>query len=138
MFVTASSPRFSTLALLSASILLASGAQLLMRLGMHDLAALDPVADWELWLHFEWVLYRPLLWVLCGLACYALSMLTWLGVLGRLPLSVAYPLLSLSYALVYLAAVAWLGESLTLWKSLGIALIIFGVGLISRPAKKTS
>lgn len=76
-----------------------------------------------------------LLCVAAGLACYVLSMLFWLNVLVYLPLSVAYPLLSLSYVIVYLAATqvpAW-GEAASDRRTAGILLIVLGVSLVSRP-----
>lgn len=59
-------------------------------------------------------------------------MLCWFFALRRLPLSYVYSMLSLSYVLVYLLAVClpWLNESATLCKTLGVALIVFGVRLI--------
>ena len=73
-----------------------------------------------------------------GLACYLLSMLLWIRVLMRLPLSVAYPLLSISYVLVYLVATSWSfwGETASTARSAGIGLILLGVILVSLPAKQ--
>ncbi|QRY81482.1 4-amino-4-deoxy-L-arabinose-phosphoundecaprenol flippase subunit ArnF [Pseudomonas sp. PDNC002] len=113
------------------SVLLVSGAQLGMRWCMArlrldwplDVAALDPVA----------------LAALAAAVCaYALSMLCWLLALKSLPLSRAYSLLSLSYALVYLGA-AWLpgfGEPLSLPRTLGVALVIAGVVCINAPRRQ--
>ncbi|MBO2007249.1 4-amino-4-deoxy-L-arabinose-phospho-UDP flippase, partial [Serratia marcescens] len=70
---------------------------------------------------------------------YALSMLCWFFALRHLPLNRAY-LLSVSHALVYLAAVIlpWFNESATLLKTLGTLFILFGVGLInSKPTTKS-
>ena len=67
-----------------------------------------------------------------GMLCYALSVCVWIAALTKAPVSTAYPMLSLGYVVVAVAAVAWLGESLTLAKVLGIALICGGVVLVSR------
>lgn len=60
--------------------------------------------------------------------------------LRHLPLNRAYPLLSVSYALVYLAAVIlpWFNESATLLKTLGTLFILFGVGLINSKSETKS
>ena len=70
--------------------------------------------------------------LLSGLLGYALSMLCWFFTLRRLPLSYAYPMLSISYALVYLlaAVLPWFGEPVTTLKTAGVFLIMFGVLLI--------
>ncbi|NIH12299.1 MAG: 4-amino-4-deoxy-L-arabinose-phosphoundecaprenol flippase subunit ArnF [Serratia symbiotica] len=117
----------------AASVLLVTLAQLLMKWGMAQIpllsfASLTPalLSEYEL----------PLLVVSGGIFGYALSMLCWFFVLRNLSLSRAYPLLSLSYALVYLAAVMlpWFSEPASVLKSLGVLLILFGVWLISSKA----
>ena len=72
------------------------------------------------------------LWM--GLTCYGASVILWLGALSRVPVSVAYPLLSLGYVLNALAAAYLFAEPLTLAKAFGIGLIIAGVIVISRAA----
>ncbi|MDK1703429.1 4-amino-4-deoxy-L-arabinose-phosphoundecaprenol flippase subunit ArnF [Serratia rubidaea] len=112
-----------------ASVLLVSVAQLLMKWGMMQL----PPLSLSMTLSMAESL-TPLLAVVAGVAGYGLSMLCWLMALRTLALSRAYPLLSISYALVYLAAVAlpWFNESASLPKSLGTLLILLGVWLITR------
>ena len=69
-----------------------------------------------------------------GLACYGVSVLLWLGALSRLPVSVAYPMLSVGY-IVNAAAAAYLySEALTMPKIIGIALVSVGVVVLSRTA----
>jgi multidrug transporter EmrE-like cation transporter len=67
-----------------------------------------------------------------GMMCYAFSVCVWLAALSKAPVSVAYPMLSLGYVVVAAISAMWLGESLTLMKVLGIALICAGVFLVSR------
>ena len=110
------------------SVLLVSSAQLGMRWSMtrlpthwpFDLAQLDVAA---------------LLALAGAVLAYALSMLCWLGALKFLPLGRAYSLLSISYALVYLGAALLPGfrESLSLFKTLGVGLVIAGVLAINSP-----
>jgi len=52
--------------------------------------------------------------------------------LSRVPVSVAYPMLSIGYLLNAIAAWAWFGEALGAQKLLGIGFIILGVWLIAR------
>jgi multidrug transporter EmrE-like cation transporter len=67
-----------------------------------------------------------------GMVCYAASVCVWVAALSKAPVSTAYPMLSLGYVVVAAVSVAWLGESLTPGKVLGIALICAGVVLVSR------
>jgi multidrug transporter EmrE-like cation transporter len=70
--------------------------------------------------------------VLGGLACYAVSVVVWIMALSRVPVSVAYPMLSIGY--IVNAAAAWMlfGESLTAQKLVGIGFIVVGVWLVAR------
>jgi len=115
------------------SVMLVSSAQLGMRWGMTRLPA--PAQ----WLESLSSLDLAALLVLAGaVMAYALSMLCWLLALNHLPLSRAYSLLSLSYALVYLGA-AWLpglGEPLSLSRTLGVGLVIAGVITINAPRRR--
>ena len=67
-----------------------------------------------------------------GMLCYAASICVWLAALSKAPVSTAYPMLSLGYVVVAFASVLWLGETLTMPKVFGIALICAGVALVSR------
>ncbi|HEY4772144.1 MAG TPA: transporter, partial [Steroidobacteraceae bacterium] len=58
----------------------------------------------------------------------------WLGALSRVPVSIAYPMLSVGYVVNALAAASLFSEALTAGKILGIALIIGGVVLLARTA----
>jgi hypothetical protein len=74
-----------------------------------------------------------MLWTLAGLASYAVSLAAWLIVLTRYPLSYAYPLLGVSYVLVYVGATQLpaLLEPATPLRTLGTFLIIGGAALVS-------
>jgi multidrug transporter EmrE-like cation transporter len=67
-----------------------------------------------------------------GIVCYGASLCVWVAALAKAPVSTAYPMLSLGYVVVAAVSVAWLGETLTASKILGIALICTGVVLVSR------
>ena len=67
-----------------------------------------------------------------GMLCYGASVCVWVAALSKAPVSTAYPMLSLGYVVVAAVSVAWLGETLTPAKMLGIALICTGVVLVSQ------
>ncbi len=128
---------YKGMAFVISTIVLSASAQLLMKYGMLELAH----SNTEFLRNFALDTLNPtaILWVLAGLACYAVSMLFWMAALTKYELSFAYPLLSLSYVLVYLGASLWPGfnETITGLRSSGIALIVTGVVLVTRTKHKS-
>jgi len=70
--------------------------------------------------------------ILGGLACYVVSVVVWILALSRVPVSVAYPMLSVGYVVNAVAAWMLFGESLSMQKLLGIGFIVIGVFLVAR------
>jgi multidrug transporter EmrE-like cation transporter len=110
-------------------VLLNAGAQLLLKAGTNAVG------------HFEFttanivpvgmkLAFEP--HILGGVACYVVSLVVWIMGLSRVPVSIAYPLLSVGYVLNALAAWYLFGESLTMQKLVGIGFIIAGVFLVTR------
>jgi multidrug transporter EmrE-like cation transporter len=70
--------------------------------------------------------------ILAGLACYVVSVVVWILALSRVPVSVAYPMLSVGYVVNAFAAWMLFGESITAQKLIGIGFIVVGVFLVAR------
>ena len=72
----------------------------------------------------------PSLWFAIG--AYGLSLIVWIVGLSRVPVSQAYPLLSLGYVLN--VGLAWwlLGELPSVQRTAGIGVILVGVVLVAR------
>ena len=70
--------------------------------------------------------------ILAGLACYVVSVVVWIVALSRVPVSIAYPMLSIGYVVNAVAAWYLLGEALTPMRLTGIGIIIAGVFLVAR------
>jgi len=68
--------------------------------------------------------------IAAGLTCYVLSTFTWLSALSKVPLSFAYPMLSMGYLLIFTAGVVFLDEKYTHIKLLANLLIIAGICLL--------
>ena len=121
---------------MAASIVLSSSAQLFMKAGMVLLSKASIGSSWMEVITGDSV--EAATWVVSGLLCYAFSLFFWMYAISRLELSFAYPMLSLSYVLVYLVASYWplLGEQISPIRGAGIAIIIYGVYLISRSKSK--
>ena len=65
-----------------------------------------------------------------GFACYAISILLWLIVLSKVEVSYAYPFLSIGYVVTAFVGYYFLGESMSLYKISGIAVICAGIVLM--------
>jgi multidrug transporter EmrE-like cation transporter len=104
-------------------------AQLTLRKGMLLMGTLSFGNPVELALR---AITNPWLWL--GFTCFAASISTWLVVLSRLSVGVAYPMASLGYIIATVAGVIFLGESVSLVRTAGLLLICGGVFLISRTA----
>ncbi|BAV65296.1 DMT family transporter [Sphingobium cloacae] len=72
--------------------------------------------------------------VLVGLGLYGVGALLWLFVLGRAPLSLAYPFVGMGFILTMLAGALCLGESLSATRIGGTLLIAAGCVLVARSA----
>ncbi|WP_455207489.1 4-amino-4-deoxy-L-arabinose-phosphoundecaprenol flippase subunit ArnF [Kaarinaea lacus] len=124
------------------SVVLSACAQLFMKSGMLELANSGglQIAHFGMDRFFEPAFMAALLWVCVGLVSYAVSMLFWMAALARYELSLAYPMLSLSYVLVYIGAVLWprFNESVTMLRTAGIVLIVIGVILVTQSKNESA
>lgn len=115
--------------LVLAGVLLNAAAQLLLKAGTNRIGefafSLENVVPIGLK-----VAASP--FVLGGLACYAVSVVVWILALSRVPVSIAYPMLSIGYIVNAAAAWSLFGESLGAQKLVGIGFIIVGVWLVAR------
>ena len=110
------------LAVLTA-VLLAVG-QLLFKIGS---ARIDPTS---LPGFLESTLLNPVLVFAVGL--YGVTILIWIYVLNKLPLSIAYPVTGLAYIIVPILSYYLLGERLSPMLFLGSFLILVGISLVAR------
>ena len=67
-----------------------------------------------------------------ALFCYALSVVIWILALSRVPVSIAYPLLSMGYVVNAVAAWYLFNEAFNPSKVVGIGVIILGVLILTK------
>ena len=114
---------------LMTGVLLNAGAQLLLKAGTNVLGVITLTADnWPS--QFGRMALEP--HIVAGLACYVVSVVVWILGLSRVPVSVAYPMLSVGYIVNAIAAWMLFGESRTAQKLVGIGMIVIGVVLVAR------
>ena len=75
------------------------------------------------------IVLEPLVWV--GLLIWAVESIAWVHVLERAPLTMAYPVMTLTYATVPLAGLLFLKERMTRRQMAGAGLIFGGVVLVA-------
>ena len=115
--------------LVLAGVLLNAAAQLLLKAGTNRIGEFAFSLDNVVPIGVK-VASSP--FVMGGLACYAVSVVVWIMALSRVPVSVAYPMLSIGYIVNAVAAWLLFGESLAAQKLVGIGFIVVGVWLVAR------
>jgi len=66
------------------------------------------------------------IYIISGFASAFVASLFWMAAMTKFEITVAYPFMSLSPALVFLIGVSFLGEDFTWGKVLGLMLIVIG------------
>ena len=116
-------------ALVAVAVLLGTAGQILLKAGTNAIG------------HFEFTLSNVLPVglrvaleprIMGGVTCYAVGMVVWIMALSRTDVSVAYPMLSVGFALNALLAWWLLGEGVNAQRLAGIAVIMLGVWLVAR------
>ena len=118
-----------TFSLLVTGVLLNAGAQLLLKAGTNRIGEFAFSLDNIVPIGARIATSPP---ILAGLGCYVVSVMVWILALSRVPVSVAYPMLSLGYVINAVAANYLFGEAVTVARWLGIGFIILGVWLVAR------
>ncbi len=117
--------------LLFTGVLLNAGAQLLLKAGTNATGVLSLDAD--NWLQTLVRMATQGHFIL-GVALYIVSLLVWILGLSRVPVSIAYPMLSIGYVINAVAAHYLFGEAVNTSRWFGIAFIVLGVWLVARSA----
>jgi drug/metabolite transporter (DMT)-like permease len=121
--------RLSDFSYLLAGVLLNAIAQLGLK-GATDVTGPLVGGDGPMLSRVLQLLSVPWLWLALG--CYGVSVIVWTMGLSRVPVSQAYPLVSIGYVLN--VGLAWwlFGEVPNAQRVVGIAVIVFGVVLVAR------
>ena len=115
--------------LVLAGVLLNAAAQLLLKAGTNAVGHFEFHLDNLVPVGLKLALEPH---ILGGMVCYAISLVVWIMALSRVPVSIAYPMLSIGYVINAFVAWQWFGETLAAQKLLGIGFIVLGVFLVAR------
>lgn len=102
--------------------------QLFLKLGMQQIGTFS-LMDKGIILQYVRIIFNP--YVFFGLFFYFLSSLFWLYLISRVPLSFAYPMISISYILVALASQVLFHEQINMVNWFGILVIMIGVSFVA-------
>lgn len=72
------------------------------------------------------------LYFISGLCFYGMSTLLWIKILEYVDVSIAYPVMALSYIIVTVGAYFIFGEQLSIFKIIGIFFILIGVYFLTK------
>ena len=120
---------WTAFAFLMTGVLLNATAQLLLKAGTNTIGVItftrenwsDTLGHMATEGHF-----------IAGVIFYGVSLIVWIVGLSRVPVSIAYPMLSFGYVVNAIAAHYLFGEGVTLARWLGIGFIVLGVWLVAR------
>lgn len=117
--------------LILAGVILNAAGQLLLKAGTNAVGHFDFHLGNVLPIGLK-LAFNP--FILSGMAAYGVSLVVWIMALSRVPVSIAYPMLSIGYVINAFIAWHWFGEALGAQKLLGIGCIVLGVYVITRSA----
>ncbi|MSP42896.1 MAG: permease [Alphaproteobacteria bacterium] len=108
-------PGFAMLALIGFCIVFEAGREICFKLGADSSTLLQALA-------------KPVIWL--GIGFWAIEVVAWISALEYMPLSIAYPLMSLSYVAILLGGALVFNESVSKSHAAGAFLITAGVACI--------
>ena len=120
--------RLESAAIILTSVAFSSGSQVLLKSGMTAENVQDAIKTGDIVSAFVAIATSPP--VIAGFVCFGLSLVLWLFILSRLPLSSAYPFVALGILVTVAAGSLLFYEPINLAKGIGVCLIIGGVILV--------
>lgn len=126
LLVTLLSAIMAELVAILSTLLMASG-QIILKLGLNRIGKLTEKPFWE---SVVLIITNPN--VIIGAILYVIAAFVWVWVLAQRPLSYIYPFLATTYIFALIGSSLFLGEQINWIRWAGVAVIGFGIFLISR------
>ena len=102
-----------------------AGAQVFLKIALARMAAFGWTREFWTSVLLNWQ------FAACGL-CFLAASLLWMYMIKSYPLSVAYPLISLSYVFGMIAAIVFFHEDVSITRWIGVGFIMVGCWLIAK------
>ena len=133
---SASTSRFVSLGLLLVSVTFAIAGQLTLKAAMTDIGRIGQTELRSFGDTLARAVKEPKLWG--GLFLFGISALFWLVVLSRVNLSVAYPIVGISYIIIVAVARFLLHEHVPPLRWVGVTVIAIGIAIIGLSFRRAS
>jgi drug/metabolite transporter (DMT)-like permease len=114
-----------SLVLVLCSVALAATGQLMLKTGMRIATERAAAGEGSLVVKAA---TSP--FVIFGLMIFAVSAVTWLATLSRVPLSIAYPFNALGFIAILTASAIILGEKTNVWTWVGTSIVVVGIIIV--------
>ena len=111
------------------AMLFSTTGELFLKRGMNEIGSFDFTALSAILPTVIKIATNPFIWI--GMFGFVGGSVFWLSVISRVPLSLAYPMLSLSYVIVVVESWIFLNEGLHPLRVVGSLVIVAGVVLVS-------
>lgn len=102
-----------------------AGGQVFLKFALERMGAFSLTREYFVRLLLNWP------FAACGL-CFGAASVLWMYMIKHFPLSVAYPMVSLSYVFGMVAAIVFFHEAVPATRWIGVALIMVGCALVAR------
>lgn len=124
-----------SLALLVVSVGFAIGGQLTLKSAMDNIGRIGSKEVSDAGQTIMRAAKEPRLWV--GLVLFGISAIFWLVVLSRVPLSVAYPFVGISYVLIVVFSRFFLNEHVPATRWVGVLIVALGIAIVGLSFRRT-
>ncbi len=111
------------------TILFTVYGQIVLKWRMNDFGEL-PLGIFNKLTFLVYLVFDP--WVFSGFFAAFLASLAWMAAMTRFDLSQAYPFMSLNFVLVMLLSGWFLSEPITIYRGVGVVLIVLGTVVATR------
>ena len=125
-----------SLALLVVSVIFAIAGQLTLKSAMEEVGRIGAREVSAAGETVKRAIREPRLWI--GLILFGVSALFWLVVLSRVPLSVAYPFVGVSYILIVAFSRLFLHEHVPALRWIGVIVVALGIAIVGLSFRRVS
>ena len=125
-----------SLGLLLVSVVFAIAGQLTLKAAMEEVGRIGAREVSAAGETIKRAVKEPRLWL--GLTLFGISALFWLVVLSRVPLSVAYPFVGVSYILIVAFSRLFLHEHVPTLRWIGVFIVALGIAIVGLSFRRVS
>lgn len=125
-----------SLALLIVSVVFAIAGQLTLKSAMEEVGRIGAREVSAAGETIKRAVKEPRLWI--GLFLFGVSAIFWLVVLSRVPLSVAYPFVGVSYILIVAFSRLFLHEHVPTLRWVGVVIVALGIAIVGLSFRRVS